>query len=55
MVVGGSARGALLVEHSGGIHPCQQTGGDVTHIAFHASDLPGKEQIFPVLVLQRRP
>ncbi len=52
MVVCGQLKRRLPVKQTGCVHTGQQTGGDIAHIAFHAGDLPGEEQIAPLARLQ---
>ena len=41
-------------QHTGGVDPRQQAGGDIAGVALHAGDLPGKEQVLPAAGLQGR-
>ena len=51
---GGGRQGVewLAFEQARGVDPCQQAGSDVAHIAFHAGDLPGEEQVISGFMLQ---
>jgi hypothetical protein len=46
--------GWLSGQQPRGVDPGQQPRPGVAHVPFHADDLPGKEEIGPVAILQRR-
>ncbi len=44
--------GLLVLVQAGGVGPGQQAGGDISHIAFHAGDLAGEEQVIALNMLK---